>query len=175
MKRFVSIVLATGMSAMFLTSCGKSPEVGSYSYEQIMAKFTGEPERNVTIKVLENDIAVDEGYFGDLIAAFNAEYAEYGIKAEDANMSQYTDLEKNGPLGYGPDVLYDANDTDTKIIDDFLAVLHKRIESGCGYATFLLSYYYGAILNYKNAAEVMLKISAGMGSSIAKRMLELTR
>ena len=25
-------------------------------------------------------------------------------------MSQYTDLEKNGPLGYGPDVLYDAND-----------------------------------------------------------------
>ena len=110
MKRFVSVVLATGMSVMFLTSCGKSPEVGSYSYEQIMAKFNGEPERNVTIKVLENDIAVDEGYFGDLIAAFNAEYAEYGIKAEDANMSQYTDLEKNGPLGYGPDVLYDAND-----------------------------------------------------------------
>lgn len=110
MKRFVSVVLATGMSVMFLASCGKSPEVGSYSYEQIMAKFNGEPERNVTIKVLENDIAVDEGYFGDLIAAFNAEYAEYGIKAEDANMSQYTDLEKNGPLGYGPDVLYDAND-----------------------------------------------------------------
>lgn len=110
MKRFVSVVLATGMSVMFLTSCGKSQEVGSYSYEQIMAKFNGEPERNVTIKVLENDIAVDEGYFGDLIAAFNAEYAEYGIKAEDANMSQYTDLEKNGPLGYGPDVLYDAND-----------------------------------------------------------------
>ena len=80
MKRFVSVVLATGMSVMFLTSCGKSQEVGSYSYEQIMAKFNGEPERNVTIKVLENDIAVDEGYFGDLIAAFNAEYAEYGIK-----------------------------------------------------------------------------------------------
>lgn len=40
MKRFVSIVLATGMSAMFLTSCGKSPEVGSYSYEQTWRNLT---------------------------------------------------------------------------------------------------------------------------------------
>lgn len=110
MKRLIAVILATVMSATLFVACGETESGGSYSYEQIMAKFEGEPEQNVTIKVLENDIAVDEGYFDDLITAFNAEYAEYGIKAEDANMSQYTDLEKNGPLGYGPDVLYDAND-----------------------------------------------------------------
>lgn len=110
MKRLIAVILATVMSATLFVACGETESGGSYTYEQIMAKFEGEPEQNVTIKVLENDIAVDEGYFDDLIEAFNAEYAEYGIKAEDANMSQYTDLEKNGPLGYGPDVLYDAND-----------------------------------------------------------------
>ena len=110
MKKLFAMILATVMSLALFAACGEGGSEGSYSYEQIMAKFEGEPERNVTIKVLENDIAVDEGYFDDLIAAFNAKYAEYGIKAEDANMSQYTDLEKNGPLGYGPDILYDAND-----------------------------------------------------------------
>ena len=110
MKRLIAVILATVMSATLFVACGETESGGSYTYEQIMAKFEGEPEQNVTIKVLENDIAVDEGYFDDLIEAFNAEYAEYGIKAEDANMSQYTDLETNGPLGYGPDVLYNAND-----------------------------------------------------------------
>ena len=110
MKKLFAVILATVMSLALFAACGGGESEGSYSYEQIMAKFEGEPERNLTIKVLENDIAVDEGYFDELIAAFNAKYAEYGIKAEDANMSQYTDLEKNGPLGYGPDVLYDAND-----------------------------------------------------------------
>ena len=35
---------------------------------------------------------------------------QYGIKAVDANMGAYTDLEKLGPAGYGPDVVYQAND-----------------------------------------------------------------
>lgn len=73
-------------------------------------KFTGELERNVTIRILENDTAVKQGYLKELLAAFNEKYAEYGITAVDANMDEYSDLETDGPYGYGPDVLYQAND-----------------------------------------------------------------
>ncbi len=73
-------------------------------------KFTGEIERNVTLRVLENDTAIKQGYLSELISAFNEKYKEYGVKAVDANMDQYTDLENDGPYGYGPDVLYQAND-----------------------------------------------------------------
>lgn len=74
------------------------------------SKFTGELEENVTIRVLENDTAIERGYFAELIAAFNETYKEYGITAVDANMDQYLDLANDGPYGYGPDVLYQAND-----------------------------------------------------------------
>ena len=80
-------------------------------------KFTGELERNVTLRILENDTAKEQGYLQELLDAFNAEYAEYGIKAVDANMDQYTDLETGGPYGYGPDVLYQANDILMKYVD----------------------------------------------------------
>lgn len=73
-------------------------------------KFTGELERNVTIRILENDTAVKQGYLKRLLDAFNEKYAEYGITAVDANMDEYSDLEKDGPFGYGPDVVYQAND-----------------------------------------------------------------
>ncbi|MBQ1902244.1 MAG: extracellular solute-binding protein [Lachnospiraceae bacterium] len=74
------------------------------------ALFTGELEENVTIQVLENDTAISEGYFQELIDAFNEEYKDKGIQAVDANMDQYLDLANDGPYGYGPDVLYQAND-----------------------------------------------------------------
>ncbi len=80
-------------------------------------KFTGEMERNVTLRILENDTAKEQGYLEELLNAFNEKYAEYGIKAVDANMDQYTDLEKGGPYGYGPDVLYQANDALMKYVD----------------------------------------------------------
>ena len=80
-------------------------------------KFTGVLEHNVTLRILENDTAKEQGYLKELLDAFNAEYAEYGIKAVDANMDQYTDLEKGGPFGYGPDVLYQANDALMKYVD----------------------------------------------------------
>ncbi len=80
-------------------------------------KFTGELERGVTLHVLENDTAKETGYFDALLSAFNKKYLEYGIKAVDANMDQYTDLEKDGPYGYGPDVLYQANDALMKYTD----------------------------------------------------------
>lgn len=80
-------------------------------------KFTGEIERNATLHILENDTAKEMGYLDHLISAFNEKYAEYGVKAVDANMDQYTDLEKDGPYGYGPDVLYQANDALMKYTD----------------------------------------------------------
>ena len=46
-----------------------------------------------------------------MINAFNEKYAEYGIVAVDANMDQYSNLADDGPYGYGPDVLYQANDS----------------------------------------------------------------
>lgn len=73
-------------------------------------KFTGELERGAIIRVLENDTAVKQGYLKELLAAFNEKYSEYGITAVDANMDEYSDLEQDGPYGYGPDVLYQAND-----------------------------------------------------------------
>lgn len=80
-------------------------------------KFTGELERNVTLRILENDTAKEQGYLKELLSAFNEKYAEYGIKAVDANMDNYTDLETAGPFGYGPDVVYQANDVVMKYVD----------------------------------------------------------
>ena len=51
---------------------------------QAQVKFTGELERNVTLRILENDTAKEKGYFKELLDAFNAAYAEYGIVAVDA-------------------------------------------------------------------------------------------
>ena len=84
---------------------------------QSREKFSGELERGVTLRVLENDTAKEKGYFQELLDAFNAAYAQYGIVAVDANMDQYTDLEQDGPYGYGPDVLYQANDALMKYTD----------------------------------------------------------
>lgn len=64
----------------------------------------------ITLRILENDTAKKEGYFEELLKAFNEKYAEYNIVAVDADMDEYTDLAQNGPYGYGPDVLYQAND-----------------------------------------------------------------
>lgn len=79
--------------------------------------YSGELEQNVTIRVLENDTAIEQGYFQELIDAFNEAYAEYGIVAVDANMDQYSNLADDGPYGYGPDVLYQANDVLMKYVD----------------------------------------------------------
>ncbi|MDR2828888.1 MAG: extracellular solute-binding protein [Acholeplasmatales bacterium] len=80
-------------------------------------KFDGILERNVTIQILENDTAIKQGYLKELLDSFNRKYAEYGIVAKDANMDQYSDLEQDGPYGYGPDVLYQANDRLMRYVD----------------------------------------------------------
>ena len=79
--------------------------------------FTGKLENNVKIQVLENDTAISKGYFKELIDAFNEKYKDKGIEAVDANMDQYLDLANDGPYGYGPDVLYQANDVIMKYAD----------------------------------------------------------
>ncbi len=85
--------------------------------EKTTEKFTGELERNVTIRVLENDTAKQQGYLKYILDAFNEQYKEYGIEVVDANMGEYTDLELQGPYGYGPDIVFQANDTIMKYVD----------------------------------------------------------
>ena len=76
------------------------------------------PSEPIVLHILENDTAKSEGYLDALIAAFNEAYADKGIQAVDANMDEYTDLALNGPYGYGPDVLYQANDQLMKYAED---------------------------------------------------------
>lgn len=66
--------------------------------------------KTVVLRILENDTAKKEGYLDRLLNAFNEKYKDQGVTAVDANMDEYSDLEKDGPYGHGPDVLYQAND-----------------------------------------------------------------
>ena len=112
MKRKSALFLAVVMGISLLTGCGGASEskTDAKSGQGTNGVFTGELEKNVTIRVLENDTAISKGYFDELINAFNEEYKDKGITAVDANMDQYLDLANDGPYGYGPDVLYQAND-----------------------------------------------------------------
>lgn len=114
MTNLLTIVL---MTSICLTGCGKSSD-GKQAKTNGNTIFTGKLEKDVTIKVLENDTAISKGYFADLIKAFNEEYADKGIKAVDANTDQFVDLANDGPYGYGPDVLYQANDVIMKYADN---------------------------------------------------------
>lgn len=115
-KRFLCLLMAGIMTASALAGCGAEEEENNND-NLLSTIFTGELERNVTIRVLENDTAIERGYFDELINAFNEKYKEYGIVAVDANMDQYLDLANDGPYGYGPDVLYQANDILMKYVD----------------------------------------------------------
>ena len=115
-KTFV-VVMATLLLAQQLCGCGETAKeetattgTEASSGAALSNIFTGELEQNVTIQVLENDTAIEKGYFDELIKAFNEAYKDQGITAVDANMDQYLDLANDGPYGYGPDVLYQAND-----------------------------------------------------------------
>lgn len=137
-KKAVALLLTAVMAAGLTAGCGNEEDAdvseggvpeGSASEGSVQeggkpasgatenAIFTGELEQNIIIRVLENDTAISKGYFAELIDAFNEAYAEYGIKAVDANMDQYLDLANDGPYGYGPDVLYQAHDVIMKYVD----------------------------------------------------------
>ena len=102
MKKTISLILALAMLVSFaciLTSCDDTKD------EQIV------------IRVLENDFAKKNGYLQVLLDAFNEKYKQYNVTAVDADMDEYSDLENDGPYGYGPDVLYQANDVLMKYVD----------------------------------------------------------
>ena len=99
-KKALSLLLVSSM-ALGVTACGSSGDNKS-----------GEKSEDgvITLRILENDTAKSQGYLDELLAAFNEEYKDKGIQAVDANMEEYSNLAENGPYGYGPDVLYQAND-----------------------------------------------------------------
>lgn len=133
MKRIGSMILAGAMVIGLLAGCGEtgteaepnsSETSGSVEEDgengeaaQLKGIYSGELEHDVTIRVLENDTAIAEGYFQELMDAFNEKYKEYGIVVVDANMDQYSNLADDGPYGYGPDVLYQANDILMKYVE----------------------------------------------------------
>ena len=108
MNRKLTKGIAAGMicsMAAGIAGCGNNAaESGAASDKAADSK------EQVVLHVLENDTAKSEGYLQELLDAFNEAYADKGIQAVDANMDEYTDLAVNGPYGYGPDVLYQAND-----------------------------------------------------------------
>ena len=118
-RKSIAIVLAAAMGMSMLCGCGETENkpASNSAVSAGNAVFDGELEKNVTIRVLENDTAISKGYFDELIQAFNEAYADYGIQAVDANMDQYLDLANDGPYGYGPDILYQANDVIMKYVD----------------------------------------------------------
>lgn len=67
-------------------------------------------DETIVLRILENDTAKKEGYLQELLDAFNEAYKDKGIQAVDADMEEYSNLAENGPYGYGPDVIYQAND-----------------------------------------------------------------
>lgn len=131
-KKITALLMAGALCAGMLCGCGgesgqeESPKESGQGTNpgenaggavDLSNIYSGELEHNVTIRVLENDTAIEQGYFQELIDAFNEKYAEYGIVAVDANMDQYSNLADDGPYGYGPDVLYQANDVLMKYIE----------------------------------------------------------
>ncbi|MED9903462.1 MAG: extracellular solute-binding protein [Lachnospiraceae bacterium] len=120
-KRLGCLMISAILGAGSLTGCGEKESIADAGTTgeaaNLSAIYSGELERNVTIRVLENDTAIEQGYFDELINAFNEQYAEYGIVAVDANMDQYSNLADDGPYGYGPDVLYQANDILMKYVE----------------------------------------------------------
>lgn len=117
LKKILSIVLC-GMSAASMIACNGGGMREKYAEQSLAAlydKFDGDLERGtaakpIRLRVLENDTAKSSGYLKELLDGFNEKYKDYNIVAVDANQDQYSNLADDGPYGYGPDVLYQAND-----------------------------------------------------------------
>lgn len=100
LKKAFALLLISSLGAS-MTACG------SDNAKAATDSANGEV---ITLRILENDTAKQEGYLDELLSAFNEAYKDKGIQAVDANMEEYSNLAENGPYGYGPDVLYQAND-----------------------------------------------------------------
>ncbi len=82
----------------------------------IFASCDDDKDEPVTLRILENDTAKKNGYLDWLLQEFNNKY-EGQVVAVDADMDEYSDLANDGPYGYGPDVLYQANDSLMKYVE----------------------------------------------------------
>ena len=103
------------MSLIACNGGGMREKYAEQSLAALYDKFEGDLEHGtaakpITLRVLENDTAKQSGYLKVLLDGFNEKYKDYHIVAVDANQEQYSDLAGDGPYGYGPDVLYQAND-----------------------------------------------------------------
>lgn len=101
-RRNINRIVAIGMTVLTTVSMAGCQGAGE--------KTSAEADGPVVLRILENDTAKQQGYLDKLLDAFNEEYKDKGIEVVDANMDEYTDLAKNGPYGYGPDVIYQSND-----------------------------------------------------------------
>lgn len=106
LKRKYQRIIACAAAAVL---CVSSAGCGSGAGSSTKANKSDSAEK-ITLRILENDTAKSEGYLDELLNAFNEAYKDQGIEAVDANMEEYSNLAENGPYGYGPDVLYQAND-----------------------------------------------------------------
>ena len=100
LKKAFALLLISSLGAS-MTACGS---------DNAKAATDSANGEMITLRILENDTAKQEGYLDELLSAFNEAYKDKGIQAVDANMEEYSNLAENGPYGYGPDVLYQAND-----------------------------------------------------------------
>lgn len=108
-KKLISTLLLSTL-VIGLASCGGGDDPDDGGGGGVFDKFDGNLEVGATIKVVENDTAIKMGYLDELLEAFNEAYKEYNITAVDANQGEFADLPNSGPYGYGPDVIYQAND-----------------------------------------------------------------
>lgn len=102
-NKYLAIALSIS-TAFSICACGGASAGSSAGSE------SGSTGETITLRILENDTAKSQGYLDVLLNAFNEEYKDKGIVAVDANMEEYSNLAENGPYGYGPDVIYQAND-----------------------------------------------------------------
>ena len=124
LQKILSVALCMTI-AIPLTACNGGGMREKYAEQSLAAlydKFDGDVERGtvespITLHVLENDTAKSSGYLKVLLDGFNEKYKDYNIVAVDANQDQYSNLADDGPYGYGPDVLYQANDMLMKYCD----------------------------------------------------------
>ena len=126
MRKRTSFLILALILALLLSACGGetgaasggTTGTGPSDTGPADTGFQGDPNDPVILHVLENDTAKAEGYLEALLTAFNEAYKDRGIQAVDANMDEFTDLATNGPYGYGPDVLYQANDQLMRYAED---------------------------------------------------------
>ncbi|MEE1200328.1 MAG: hypothetical protein U0L09_06725 [Christensenellales bacterium] len=109
MQKILCLLLCLLLTVSGLCAAGAEVTHGEM-YQKVMARYDGTLEQGAIVKVLENATAVELGYADALVDAFNETYRELGVQAMLMDIDQNSDIAKDGPYGFGPDVWYNAND-----------------------------------------------------------------